>query len=662
MPSVTAADFKKLSAANKRQQLNGADIWPVETVARGKDKEILMSAVHKPSGETVISVPVEEKQLHSAAVWWFYFTSEGTNVQRTYLLEKYPDTMVWSVFALMADLSRQLEDVSTIDEAGNWQASVISQVDDMDLQSSLSNLTLEDFVGTLDGSVIKLSPTVDVIHLWYAASCKLAADNKTRMLVKLHSDTSGDKGMGKVLRPSPLSQNDMLSYLRTIRKKTWRQLQLPDTVVTSAQPVVSWKSLMKESKVAGQDSDKPMTEKLQILLAIPHRAAVQRAVASLQVLMGKRLDRQLDALLAKSKDAEGLLSIMTKFWSKKTPLEQGEIEEDLGQWIAAVRDLWGDTGAVKSRRETLERIEKAMQKFVEMQQAAGKDLNWSDFAQEGAMELTNHEDDEFGHLMDLLLDFREEKSAPGSEAQERALRTMLVKAVGKCTLGERRKELADAFDQVVGNAADTKKAAESFLSNRVGAPVGSVELPDGCVRVATQDVRRVVKLTWSTTEDATRQDIEGLASKLLGLPVVLSDKLQRVAWGLARIPQAQLDMLLGTSDARAFLTDNKKVEIEVRVRTEGAKEPYFLEVGHWTNLAAGDTDVVRKRPLAEVPVGVEAQRTKVARQGKGGNPRSDRPSTGFSARYDRWDRPKDHSFVRMDGRYGGKGVGAQGRF
>ena len=54
---------------------------------------------------------------------------------------------------------------------------------------------------------------------------------------------------------------------------------------------------------------------------------------------------------------------------------EAEVEEDLTQWIMAVRDTWGDTDAVKCRRETLERIEKAMQKFVELQWAAGKDLN-----------------------------------------------------------------------------------------------------------------------------------------------------------------------------------------------------------------------------------------------------------------------------------------------
>ena len=120
------------------------------------------------------------------------------------------------------------------------------------------------------------------------------------------------------------------------------------------------------------------------------------------------------------------------------------------------------------------------------------------------MELVCHDDDEFGQQMDLLLDFKEGKSARGSEAQETALRTLIVKVVSKCTLGERRKELVDAFDRVVGSVAESKKVAQSFLSNRVGAPVGIVELPSGSVKVATQDVRKVVKLMWSTADDATK--------------------------------------------------------------------------------------------------------------------------------------------------------------
>ena len=83
-------------------------------------------------------------------------------------------------------------------------------------------------------------------------------------------------------------------------------------MIVSAGPTVSWKSLMKESKAAGQEKDKPVTERLQVLLAVPNKVAVQRAVASLQLLMGKRVDCQFDALLSKCTDASGL-SIMSKF-------------------------------------------------------------------------------------------------------------------------------------------------------------------------------------------------------------------------------------------------------------------------------------------------------------------------------------------------------------
>ena len=90
-------------------------------------------------------------------------TGEGTDVQRTYLMEKYPNTLIWSIFALMDDLQHQLDDVSSTDEAGKWQAGIIRHVDDMEFQASLSNLAFEDFIGTLDGSVIKVTPAIDVI-------------------------------------------------------------------------------------------------------------------------------------------------------------------------------------------------------------------------------------------------------------------------------------------------------------------------------------------------------------------------------------------------------------------------------------------------------------------------------------------------------------------
>ena len=114
--------------------------------------------------------------------------------------------------------------------------------------------------------------------------------------------------------------------------------------------------------------------------------------------------------------------------------------------------------------------------------------------------------------------------------------------------------------------------------------------------------------------------------------MALSDKLQRLAWGLARIPKVQLDKLLGSSGARAFLSDDKKVEIEVRVRNEGSKEPHFLEAGHWTNLAAGEGDVIRKRLAADLLVGVQVKRPKMDKQGKGGNPRLARLVSSFADR------------------------------
>ena len=40
MASITAAAFKKLSAFDKRAKLIGADIWPVEAIGEGDNKEL----------------------------------------------------------------------------------------------------------------------------------------------------------------------------------------------------------------------------------------------------------------------------------------------------------------------------------------------------------------------------------------------------------------------------------------------------------------------------------------------------------------------------------------------------------------------------------------------------------------------------------------------
>ena len=60
MALITAAAFKKLLAFDKRAKLIGADIWPIEAIGEGDNKELHVTAVHRASAETVNCVPVNE--------------------------------------------------------------------------------------------------------------------------------------------------------------------------------------------------------------------------------------------------------------------------------------------------------------------------------------------------------------------------------------------------------------------------------------------------------------------------------------------------------------------------------------------------------------------------------------------------------------------------
>ena len=46
MASITAAAFKKLSAFDKRAKLIGVDIWLIEAIGEGDNKELQVTAVH----------------------------------------------------------------------------------------------------------------------------------------------------------------------------------------------------------------------------------------------------------------------------------------------------------------------------------------------------------------------------------------------------------------------------------------------------------------------------------------------------------------------------------------------------------------------------------------------------------------------------------------
>ena len=80
--SVPAAEFKKLSAADKRAQLSAVDLWPVESVGKDKGGAVCLAGTHHPSKTAVLNVPISDKTFHSTALWWFPFTGDATDTQR----------------------------------------------------------------------------------------------------------------------------------------------------------------------------------------------------------------------------------------------------------------------------------------------------------------------------------------------------------------------------------------------------------------------------------------------------------------------------------------------------------------------------------------------------------------------------------------------------
>ena len=88
---------------------------------------------------------------------------------------------------MLADIQQQLTDMVSLDQVGAWQGKIISYVDDDELRASLSALPVDDFISTMDASVVKLVPVTDVIRLWYAVCFKLAADLGKSPAFDLHS-------------------------------------------------------------------------------------------------------------------------------------------------------------------------------------------------------------------------------------------------------------------------------------------------------------------------------------------------------------------------------------------------------------------------------------------------------------------------------------------
>ena len=129
MASITAAAFKKLSAFDKRAKLIGADIWPIEAIGEGDNKELQVTAVHRASAETVNSIPVNETVRHSLGLRWFLFF-DASDAQRSLVQQAFGDGVTfWSGQTLMIDLQSQLDAFSTIDELGKWQGKIAEACD-----------------------------------------------------------------------------------------------------------------------------------------------------------------------------------------------------------------------------------------------------------------------------------------------------------------------------------------------------------------------------------------------------------------------------------------------------------------------------------------------------------------------------------------------------
>ena len=109
---MSALDFKKLSKTDKASALSGQDVWPVKSIGMDKadNAVILVTAVHRPSQETVIGIPLHDTGLQSHAMWWHLFIGDVTDVQRS-LVQTHvgKDASVWSHRTLMVDMQETSE-------------------------------------------------------------------------------------------------------------------------------------------------------------------------------------------------------------------------------------------------------------------------------------------------------------------------------------------------------------------------------------------------------------------------------------------------------------------------------------------------------------------------------------------------------------------------
>ena len=231
-------------------------------------------------------------------------------------------------------------------------------------------------MSTLDYSAPKLSPALDQMRLWYAACGYLGDQMGKEQAIVLKSDDTGDKDMGKVLRPAPISATDVGNTLKSFKKakKMTKELKLPPVLETMAPSLKRrWPQVMSSGATAIKDvdNDRPMDEQIEDCKAISNKVGVSRAVSGLQLLLGDKLDRQFLPLCQKAASGEALAKVVQKLWAKKTPMEQSEIEVELLDWLTLIRETWGNENVQQSKDKVFKRIETAMQKYIHLCNQSG---------------------------------------------------------------------------------------------------------------------------------------------------------------------------------------------------------------------------------------------------------------------------------------------------
>ena len=238
----------------------------------------------------------------------------------------------------MIDLQNQLDSLSTIDELGRWQGKIAEACDCPKLKEKVLAMATYDFLSTMDATICKLSPARDLVRLWYAAASMCSADMKKLQGISLSSDDSGEKDKAKVLRPSALTSHDMANVIWPYLKgDKLPKLVLPQRLESlGARPVIRRKALLEDpAETTGEKEQHVGTvpDKVGVLQQLPNKLAVQRAVSSLQALLGKRMDRKFEAIISKISDGQTLATVVSKFWAKKSPGEQIGLESDLLEWL-----------------------------------------------------------------------------------------------------------------------------------------------------------------------------------------------------------------------------------------------------------------------------------------------------------------------------------------